>query len=152
MEFTFKRPDAIAALSAGERETSCKETDDLCAIWGDAEDSHRFYVRGLLPLPVVGRETPYNLGIWLEVSKKSFDRILELWEDVDQANEPPIDGRLANAVPFQLPTVGLAGLLHLTGPSTRPNFLVTDSLHAMYTEQVHGISLHQAHAYSSKVA
>ena len=151
MELTFKRPDPIVEIPASERADKCKESDDLCAIWGPAECEHRYFIRGILPLPVRERASPYGLGVWVEVPKQSFDKVRDLWDSADQGNEPPFPGTLANMIPFQKATLGLGVNVHLTGPKTRPSFQVTDDSHMLHWEQLHGISSHQAHAYTSLV-
>lgn len=126
IEFTFKRPDDFVLIPVEARDIGAQSSDDLCAIWGDSDAQHRYFVRGLLPLPVAEWSGPYSLGVWLEVSKVDFDRIRERWDDVDQSCEPAMPASLANSVPFHPKTCGLSGLLQLTGPDTRPEFKLID--------------------------
>jgi hypothetical protein len=53
IELVFELPDVIYALSEGERATRCDITADVCAL-----DRERFFLRGLLPIPISGRATP----------------------------------------------------------------------------------------------
>ncbi|OEZ49437.1 DUF2199 domain-containing protein [Duganella sp. HH105] len=147
VELVFRRPDAIVALSDAEREARCRESEDLCAIWGDSDDSHRYFVRGLLPLTVIGRPLDYRLGVWMEVRRDVFDRIYALWDSDTQLDEPPLDGLLANDVPTRPGSLGLHGKIHLTGPETRPEFMVADAAAALFADQRDGMSAHQAAAF-----
>ena len=151
VEFTLKRPDAIARLSETERAARCKETRDLSALWGEADQDHRYFVRGILPLRVEERTDTYNLGVWAEVPKASFDKVLELWDDPDQSAEPPFYGFLANEIPFRDGSLGLEMVVQLTGPTSRPSFKITNSAHGLHRDQSEGITPHQAHAYTKLV-
>lgn len=144
MELSFKRPDAIVALSADQRKNEAKESDDLCAIKPD-----RFFIRGVLPLRVSGWDKPYNIGLWVEVARATFERVLKLWEAPDQDGEPPFAAMIANEIPSFPPTIGLAVKLQLTGPASRPNILVPESEHPLHREQCLGINAHRANEYSS---
>jgi hypothetical protein len=152
MELTFKRPDAIAAMTEEARAARCRETDDQCALWGEAGRAHRFFVRALLPLTVADRDEPYCLGIWLEVSDAAFYRIDALWNDPGQTAEPPMAATLANSVPFHPESLGLHGRLQLTGPDSRPTFALADNAHGLCIEQQAGISAHRAWEYTRLVA
>jgi hypothetical protein len=147
LELTFERPDAIVALPKSERESGVKESDDLCTINGK-----RFFVRSVLPLPVEEWEEPYRIGIWVEVERAAFDRVLELWDDPAQHREAPFQAKLANDIPSFPPTCGLRAHLQLTGPKTRPDVLVPESEHPLHREQCLGITAHRASEYSSYFA
>ena len=96
MELTFGLPDEIFALSEKEKEGRTEGSTDLYVL-----DENRFFVRGLIPLPVENQED-YCLGAWAEVSKKDFDRIEELWEVDIRTEEPSIKATLANAFPYTI--------------------------------------------------
>jgi hypothetical protein len=148
IELTFRRPDDYARIPSEERHVKAQSTDDLCAIWGDTEDTHRYFVRCLLPLPVAEWSEAYALGVWVEVARVAFDRIRELWDEPEQAREPAIAATLANTVPFHAPTCGLPGLLRLSGPDTRPQFALDATDNSLFTEQNAGISAHRASEYT----
>lgn len=144
LELYFVRPDPIVALSESEREERCQESDDLCVIkW------ERFFVRGVLPLPVPEREQPYQVGVWAEVKPQDFKTILDLWSDETQSSTPPFIGMLANHIPNHKNTLGLEVKVALSGPTTRPKFYIVNQEHDLYDEQNNGISSHRAYEYSS---
>jgi hypothetical protein len=143
LEITFKRPDAIHALPKEQRQNEVKESDDYCL----TKDG-RFFLRGVLPLNVAGRDIPYRLGVWVEVDDKAYRRVYALWDDADQANEPALPASLANKIPLHADTLGLAVQLKLTGPKSRPDILIPPSGHSLHREQCEGISEHRVHEYS----
>lgn len=145
-EFVLRLPDIIHSLSEEGRASRCDISADVCVL-----DRERFFVRGLLPLPVSGRMQPYNLGVWAEISSDSFRRIYERWSDPGQANEPRLPGTLANSLPLQEEdTLGLQLSIQLTGPKTRPKFYVQVPNHSLYSEQTQGIDEHRAIEYSDR--
>lgn len=144
LELSFKRPDIIAGLTTDARSSRVQENNDLAVL-----DGQRFFVRAVLPLAVLERARPYNLGVWVEVDQRSFERIYAIWDEVDQSNEPPFHAHLANEVPLLPQTNGLAAELQLTSASTRPSVRLAFAAHPLAIEQFHGITLHRAHEYSS---
>ena len=142
IEVTFKRPDPILELEEEERSERCVEGEDLCSI-----DDRRFFVRGVLPIPVRGRELAYNWGVWAEVDEESFQRILDLWSDEGQASEPPMRGALANDIPLYEATAGLPLKVHLTGPTTRPAFHLEESDNPLWKDQQDGIDERRVDEY-----
>ncbi|CAM3779511.1 hypothetical protein D3C76_996410 [compost metagenome] len=142
-ELAFRRPDALFELSPEEREHNVKQSNDWCVIAGE-----RFFLRALLPLSVVELNDSYCIGIWVELQPSAFERVCELWRDERQAAEPPFTVRLANSIPTLPQTLGLEGLLQLSGPTSRPSVTLSTSSHPLAVEQAKGISLHRAHEYS----
>lgn len=147
MELTFRRPDDAAKLSAEDRARLLQENSDLCIIEGK-----RFFIRALLPLPVESLDIPYCIGLWVETSQATFERIYELWESDEQCNEPPFAVRLANEIPTVAGSLGLGAELKLTGPSTRPNVFLTYSSSPLYVQQTEGIDIHRAAEYTALAA
>jgi hypothetical protein len=143
MELVFARPEPIDQIPETARLERVKQTKDLASI-GD----ERFFVRALLPLPVHGREVPYNLGVWAEVTEEAFFRVLDLWDEPDQDKEPGFPAILQNRIPYLPETCGLPVMLHLTGPKTRPRLLVPPSAHPLHQQQCQGVTAHVASQYT----
>lgn len=144
LELSFRRADVVAGLSAEELSSRVQENNDLCVLDGD-----RFFVRAVLPLAVIGREIPYNIGLWVEVSQRTFERVYELWDESGQADEPAFPAHIANDIPSHPSTIGLAATISLTGPTTRPMVTLLAAEHPFVREQRSGITVHRAAQYSS---
>lgn len=142
-ELVFQRPDVIHMLTDEDREKRCKSTDDAWML-----DGERFFLRGLLPLPVNGQSRRYCIGVWAEVSRDVFTRVNELWTDPAQASEPQMPAVLANALPLVPNTLGLSVAIQLTGPKTRPEYYLVATEHPLYSEQRRGIDSHRAVEYT----
>ncbi len=147
IELSFRRPDDTATLSDEERSQFVKENSDLSVL-----REERFFVRALLPLPVASRRRPYSIGLWVEVSQATFERIRALWKEPTQADEPSFEARIANDLPFTSSTLGMPARLQLTGPTTRPEVIVLPASNVIYQEQSNGITAHRANEYSAYAA
>jgi len=142
-EIFFKRPDPYLEVPEAERAARTKVDDDLCMI-----DETRFFVRSLLPIPVTDGGKDYCWGVWAEVAEAGFKRILELWSSPEQVNEPIIDARLANEMPYYGGTLGLRVALHLTGPTTRPSVSLVDDHPLLSNQQTEGVDRSEVLAFS----
>ncbi|VXB17397.1 DUF2199 domain-containing protein [Massilia sp. 9I] len=147
MELTFRRPDAAAKMTEDERARLVRENSDLCVIEGK-----RFFIRAVLPLPVEGRDIPYCIGLWVEVSQAAFDRIYDLWESDEQRHEPPMPAHLANEVPTAPGSLGLEAQLRLSGPTVRPEVFLKPGTHQLYLEQSQGVDVHRIAEYTALFA
>ena len=144
MELSYRRPDETAALSDQERSQFVQENADLSVLKGE-----RFFIRAVLPLPVESRTRPYNVGLWVEVSRTAFERIYALWDEPSQVAEPPFEARVANDLPFMQSTLGTPAHLRLSGPTSRPEVFVSPLHEALYEAQVKGITQHRASEYTA---
>jgi len=143
LELVFHRPEPIDQIPEIDRPEKVKQSDDLASIGYD-----RFFVRCVLPLPVEGRANPYSLGVWAEVTEQDFFKIIDLWNEPEQAQEPAFDATLQNRIPHLQETCGLHVLLQLTGPKTRPRLTVPPSEHELHAQQCRGITPHMANEYT----
>ena len=144
IELVLVLPQPIFELGDEERANRCDISADMCAI-----DRTRFFIRGLLPIPVRGRGIPYRIGIWAEVDEPTYARIYELWEDSSQVDEPLLPATLANDVPLVPSTIGMEIDIRLTGPTTQPDFFLRDTPHPLAVEQRRGVSAHRALEYGT---
>jgi hypothetical protein len=144
-ELIYGLPDEIFDLGDGPRAERAKTSLDICML-----DNSRMFIRGLLPLPVLGTERPYNIGVWVELSTDTFREIYALWSDPDQASHAPFPGALANEVYGCPGSRGLPLEIRLTGPTTRPEFYLIGDGHDLIRQQRAGITQHQAYEYSER--
>ncbi len=145
IELVLVLPQPIFEFNDDERAKRCDISGDMCAI-----DRTRFFVRGLLPIPVHDRSVPYRIGLWAEVDEPTFGRIYALWEDPSQIDEPLLSAVLANDVPLVPSTMGLGIDIRLTGPTTRPDFYMRDTPHPLAVEQRRGVNAHRALEYGNR--
>jgi hypothetical protein len=140
MEPSFERPAAYWAVPEAERPHRTVAGKSDCRIRDIADTERRYFLRVMLAIPIRGEDRSCNWGIWAEVSASDFKTAWDRWDDADQANEPPFPGVLANSVSEYPETLGLPGLVQLTGPATPPQFRFADSVeHPFAREQRDGV-------------
>ena len=144
-ELLFRLPDEIFKLSEEDCDIRCRLIEEMAIL-----DETRFFIRGVLPLPVRHRTRPYHLGLWAEVSAEDFTRMFELWGDPAQATEPAISGSLATAVPLHPETIGLRVAIQMVGANLRPTLFLMPVEHSLFNEQSRGIHAHRAFEYAAR--
>ena len=91
-------------------------------------------------MEVLGERRQLHWGVWVEVSQAIYERVMDLWDDPDQAKEPPFPARLANELPDYPSTLDLPGAVRLIGPDKAPQFRLEPQLdHPFAREQRTGV-------------
>jgi hypothetical protein len=114
--------------------------EDVC-VWTDDGGERAYFIRGLLTIPVVDDGDDLRYGVWSTLSKQSFDRVLELWDDPRRVEEPPYFGWLASAPPGYPDTRGLSVDVVTSELEQRPRFVLHDGDHPLVREQREGITV-----------
>jgi hypothetical protein len=131
-------PDEIFGLSETEREQRAQVGSDFAAL-----DGERFYVRGLLSIPIPEEGADFGFGIWVRVDEDVDAELHEHWTD-EEAVGRTFAGELAVELPAYGSTLGLPGTLRLRSVDLLPAFELAESDHLLGLEQRHGISLERA--------
>ena len=140
LEPTFHAPDAYYDIAAEERDVRTQLGNDHCRLRDAADTARRYFLRALLPIAVRGETDPCCWGLWIEVDADAFRRVWDLWDNPKQAAEPAIHGVVANHITDYPETLGLPGVLQLTGPTTAPHLtLAPDLSHPLAREQREGV-------------
>jgi hypothetical protein len=138
IDVAYGLPDAVLQMTDAERSQRCKFTADLGSI-----DDSQFFIRCVIHLQIVGQSVPFGIGVWVEVVQQDFQKYIDFWDDSSQADEPPFNGRLANAIRGSSPTTLGAHVAVQMTATGRPEVDITDSEQELYKEQQNGISLHR---------
>ena len=136
LDFGCKAPDHWFDIPEVERAGRAKLDSDVCII-----DETHIFVRGCLEIPVIDIGDKFVWGVWVSVSKPSFQRILDLWSAPIVEDEPPIFGWLCNHLRPYPSTMSLKTNVHLRGGGTRPFIELEPTDHPLSVEQHRGISL-----------
>ncbi len=149
LEPTFGRPDEIIRLRRASRVERATENNDVCQLAGTRpEEPTRYFVRCILPVALTDLGRSFNWGLWVEIEEVTFQRVWDLWDDPAQASEPAIAARLANRVPLIEDTLGVATLMRLTSPKTRPALTFSETqMHPFAVECRIGVSQHRLLEY-----
>jgi len=129
----YRLPDAVVAIPQPDRAARAEWNSDVCKM-GD-----RFFIRGVLRVPLLGRNDDFGWGVWAEVAPEAFQRYLELHEK-DGSNEPLKTGTLANDISFYEDAASERILIQFGPSGDRPDFLTDPkSTSSLARDQAEGI-------------
>ncbi len=130
-----RRPDAVFAVPREERAARIRDSDDLVSI-----DDQAFFVRGVVQLPVLGREQGYGWGFWAKVAKAHFEEYLRYFDDDPPLEHTGFPGTLANQTRWLSPTLGLPVHVLLGRGKARPGLVLLGESHELSRHQTRGVS------------
>ena len=135
-DWGFKLPDAIHQLNYLDRYARARHNNDLCTL-----DDERFFIRTLLPIPLIEQEgVCFNWGVWVEVEKSTHDLYIRSWDE-DISAAPRTEGKLANEIPVHEGSLGMPVEVQFLPGTDRPKvWFPQDATHAAAIEQRTGIS------------
>jgi hypothetical protein len=139
MDIAFQKPEAYFRIPEAQRARRIKINADLCVI-----DDQRYFIRGLLPVPVLGTDQRFGWGMWAQVARKDYQRYRQLW-NVDASAEPPFRGTLSASVPGYADLETLEVDIFPGKAADRPLFRLLPSDHLLAQEQMHGITMDRVH-------
>jgi hypothetical protein len=151
LDIRMQFPDPVFELS-GEARASRADFGDDAGVLDPGSSSPRFFVRGLLELPIRDLDDFFAYGAWVEIDEQSFTRIGDLWWDARGSDEPPFRGRLANELEPYSATAGLDCELQLRDVNRVPSITVRSVDHSLSSDQVSGITLQRVHELAATVS
>ena len=123
----------------GGRSDDDRLTEDLCR-WTDDDGNPSFFIRGILTIPVLDADDDVRFGVWSSLSERSFERVIELWDDPRRVAEEPYFGWLSNSLPGYPETLNLAVDVVTRHVDVRPEFVLHQADHPLVQEQERGIT------------
>ncbi|RXH55287.1 hypothetical protein GRAN_4391 [Granulicella sibirica] len=132
----MKAPAAMLAIPDTDWNERVMMTPDQCVI-----DGNTFYLRGRIPVPVIGLEEPFIWGVWAEVGPKDFLRANELWNTPGRESEAPFRGYLDTNVFLFGNTMNLEVWVQTQIVGHRPHFAIANEQHPLAIEQRDGITM-----------
>ena len=137
--FGFKAPDPWLQ-QPDEVKAKGEIGDDLCKYTD--EDGEHYFARVVLLVPIHGVEEPFMWGVWVSLSKESFDHYVETWD------KPDLDrgyfGWFCSALPYYENTWSLAADVHPQAGGDRPYLNLHETDHELYRDFSNGISIQKA--------
>ncbi|OYT87623.1 MAG: hypothetical protein CFE46_10770 [Burkholderiales bacterium PBB6] len=139
-DYGFRLPDHVHALTYLEEYLRSRSNADLCTL-----DESRYFIRGIVQVPLQELDDDFAWGIWAEVDKATHDHYVAGFND-NALLGTKAEGRLANDIPGYSATSGLEVRIEFQDGSTRPSFVFPASAaHALAHEQRGGISNKRHH-------
>ena len=114
-DISFRRPDEVWVMSLSGYGDRVREGDELCLI-----DGVRHFLRGVLHLPLAGRQDTLGLGLWVEVAAADFERYALCVAGADGQLAPRFPGRIANALAPFPDALGAEVEVQTGAPEARP--------------------------------
>ncbi len=136
-------PEPVFRLDEQARDERAWVGEDSSVLHGD--DGERYFVRGLLELPLRNADDRFAYGVWVEVDAGEFAVLGELWHDPEGHRHEPVTGTLANELTPYRDTVGLPVGLRLRDVRVLPLVELSAGEHPLVRDQRAGISDHHAH-------
>jgi len=121
-----------------ELEKRVEFDDEICVI-----DDEFFFIRGCLDIPILdgGDENLFTWNVWCSLSRTSFERILENWENANRVDDPPCFGWLNTSLPGYPETLTLKTNVVTRELGMRPFVELEPTVHPLAIEQRTGITL-----------
>ena len=124
------------SVPEAERPTRCRLEREICVI-----DDEFFFLRGCLEVPIRGQPEPFIWGLWTSLSRRSFDIVLELFDEDHRSHVGPFFGWLSASLKGYPETENLKALVHLRDGERRPFIELEATQHPLAIEQRSGITV-----------
>lgn len=136
MDLAYQRPDRWDDLGADQKAQSLLQSDFCCI--RPADGSEAYFIRALLPIPVVDFEAEFRFGVWVAVSRESF-RIYADGFKTDIYRQESCIGHIANAIPDVASSLGLETRVWFENGGLRPRLELPPSHHPLFHAQANGV-------------
>jgi len=146
LEPAFRRPDALLAVPADQREERVRESDDLCSV-----DDVAFFIRCVAPVPVAGREAPFHWGFWVRVARAHFEAYFDSFDQGASPDHPGFPGTIANQTALLAPILGRPVHVVLGRATDRPRLMLLDPAHPLTRDQERGVGEAQVAAWVARL-
>ena len=145
-DMAHHRPGGYFEVLPDEREKrvwfDAEVNPDLCII-----DGSKFYLRGVLAVPIQGEADEFRWGTWAQVEENHLRRYYELWNETDLSHEPPFHGNLSGGVRDFADSDGLEVIIELQSNNQRPRLTVVLQTHPLAIAQRNGVTLEDVHTF-----
>jgi hypothetical protein len=133
--YAAEAPLYYYSIPLEERAQRCNLDSDTCIV-----DQESFFVRGCLEIPVRGESEPFIWGVWVSLSKNSFDQFMGCFDEPKRAHIGPFFGWLSAALALYPSTISLKTRVHLRDNGVRPYVELEPTDHPLAVEQRTGIT------------
>ncbi len=137
--FGFRAPDPYLEQSTEVQEAGHLGSD-LC--WYEDVDGKHYFIRVCLEVPIHGFPDSFMWGVWVSLSKGSFDRYVETYDEPDENDS--YFGWFCNYLPYYEQTYGLKTQVHPRCGGDRPYITVEETDHPLSVDFHQGLSINRA--------
>lgn len=134
-------------LSGQDKQSLATLTDDLCEI--ASHEGTDYFARVALELPIQGVEEPFLWGVWVSLSRESFERYTSTWGEHDESDS--YFGWFSNRLPYYPDTINLKTNVRPRNGGLRPYLELAPSAHPLAIHYSEGLSIQEAQRIAEKV-
>ncbi|HWU73389.1 MAG TPA: DUF2199 domain-containing protein [Sphingomonas sp.] len=143
--FAVDAPPYYYDVPETERAERCELTTDTCIV-----DDEYFFVRGCVDIPVHGESEPFSWGLWVSLSRPSFEEFVSLFGVPVRDQHGPYFGWLSACLAVYPDIENLKTHVHIRNHGVRPYIELEPTDHPLAIEQREGISVERvAEIYAS---
>jgi hypothetical protein len=133
--FAADAPLYFYSVPPAERAARCELTNDTCIV-----DEEAFFARGCIEIPIARETDPFIWGVWVSLSKPSFEAFKASLGLSRRSDIGPFFGWLSAEFLVYPPSENLKTKLHLRDAGLRPWIELEPTDHPLAVEQREGIS------------
>ena len=138
--FGYKTPMPFDHLSDHDKQSIAQINDDLCKI--EHPEGTDYFARVVLELPIHETEEPFLWGVWVSLSKESFDKYTSTWGEHDESDS--YFGWFCNRLPYYPDTINLKTNVRPRNGGARPYLELQPSDHPLAAHYHHGLTAQEA--------
>ena len=140
-EFSYAAdvPDLYRDIPEAERKRRAQLTPDTCII-----DGKYYFLRGVIEIPIIGRDQMMVLGVWVSQSEASYTKVMAAWDKPEQSSLAPTFGWLCTRLGFYPDTEHLKTMVHQREPGLRPWIELEPTDHPLAVDQREGMTWERA--------
>ena len=138
--FGFKAPMHYDELSDEEKQSIATLTDDLCQI--DHPEVTNYFIRVVLEVPIHGAVEPFLWGVWVSLSRESFEKYTSTWGGHDRSDS--YFGWFSNHLPYYPNTINLKTSVRPGHVGDRPTIELEPSDHPLAVHFQTGMTILEA--------
>ena len=142
MDMAYVNPADYFMIPPNERAERIRKDEDVCVI-----DNDSFYIRGVLPIPVIDSNNDFRWGTWVKVEECDFKTYMRYWEASASQELPILKGYLSGGLKPYPESDMMQVDIHLQSDNQRPIFRVPSSEAPLAIDQQKGITMKQVHTF-----
>ena len=137
--FSAEAPLSYYALPEAERGVRCELGSDDCVI-----DGELFFVRGCIEVPVHGENEPFSWGVWVSLSRASYEKWCAVFSVEKRDHVGPFFGWLNASLKLYPTGESIKTRVHLRNNGIRPYLELEPTDFLLAVEQREGIPRERA--------
>lgn len=138
--FGYRAPAHYDQLSEQDRQSIAELSEDLCRI--EHPEGTDYFARVVLEIPIHGVSEPFLWGVWVSLSRGSFEEYTSTWGSHDESDR--YFGWFSNRLPYYPDTMNLKTNVRPRNGGCRPALELQLSEHPLAIHFHEGLTVREA--------